>query len=218
MKLGYDEVVPFDFTNQAELLILLGRAGAAEPLLETVEHRIREGDAAFAGRANRVAYLRSLAALIANRLQDALRIARSVSPEAGGTALAAAAVAAVAAARLGLPASAQPAAAPGPDVLELWYWQTLEAWWRRDVEAAWTRANTGLAAAQAGSNDELSWRLAALASTAARARGQQADAARMATVASQTRDRIRARWSGAFAAYAARADLKQLDAWLAAAR
>ena len=61
--LGDTETLPYDLTNQAEVLIRLGRGAEAKPLLSELEAGIASGAGAFPSRVRRLNLLRALLAM-----------------------------------------------------------------------------------------------------------------------------------------------------------
>jgi tetratricopeptide (TPR) repeat protein len=218
-KIGNEGGLPFSLVNRAELLILLGRASEAEPLLAAVDQGIARGLDAYKGRAPRVGYLRALSAVVQGRTSEAARHARAVLDSAAPST--SAAVLAGALLRYALPAGGAPGGArvveagvapPGqPDLArELHYWSALEAHARRDDRRALALATEGLALNERIGNDELAWRMAAVACLAARLLGEHEVAGRMKAAVTASRTRLKERWQAAVAPYDARADLTAL--------
>ncbi len=218
-RMGQDEQAPFDLMGRAELLVRLGRGSEAEPLLRALEAGIVDGNEAFRGRAHRAHYLRALAAIVDDDPAAALRHARHVveGPPSSST-REATAILHYAQARLGRSrpsaASGEPRLSPS-DERDLVYWQALESSERGDHEATWAHVTRGLALADGIGNDELAWRLAAIACGSTPARGDTPGLAPMRQRVEVARQRLRERWQAALDRYDARPDLKRLQAAMA---
>ena len=216
--------LPYTLANRADLLIRLGRVSEAEAALSELEAGIARGSQAYTGRARRAASLRAFQAATALRCQDALRFASEAKPDPepeDSTSLLATGVLSYCRARLHQPAPGAQAAKSGADpalVADRQYWLSAAALLEGDTRGALLGAQDGLARLQDIPNDEIRWRLAAVALAAARTVGDEALAARMQRVSNEAFETIRAAWSGNFDAYVSRADLVDLRKRTAMAR
>jgi tetratricopeptide (TPR) repeat protein len=215
-------VLPFDLTNTAHLLILLGRGVEAAPLLAEVEEGIARKVAAYEGRARRVAMLKALDAVIAHDLTAVVRFAEAVNvgprrAAPDSTARLAGALQAYATAHgaaravieSGGSASVPPDLAPDTK-RELVFLQLLTGLARRD----WQRTLDGAAAALESrdwpATTEFEWRLAAIGAAAARGLGADDRAHALAARARDALARLRREWKTHADAYERRPDLVAL--------
>lgn len=218
-KVGNDGGLPISLVNRAELLIRLGRVPDAAPLLAAVDEGIARGLDAYKRRAPSVGYLRALSAIVEGDPNEAARHARvmlsSASPPESEAALTGALLRyadAVGRSSRGPSANeAGPAPRGQPGIVrELHYWSAIEARARRDDRRALALATEGLALNEQISNDELAWRLAAVACLSATSLGEHEVAGRMRAVVTAARTRLKDEWQAAMAPYDARADLTAL--------
>jgi hypothetical protein len=216
--------LPYTLANRADLLIRLGRIADADAPLSELEAGIAQGLQAYAGRARRAASLRAFQAAAALRCQDALRFASAAKPDPepeDSTSLLATGIQSYCGARLHQPALSDQAAKSGADpalVADRQYWFSAAALLNGDAHRALLIAQDGLAQLQAIPNDEIRWRLAAVALAAARTVGDEALAARMQQASNAAFETIRAGWSSDFDKYESRADLVDLRKRTAMAR
>jgi tetratricopeptide (TPR) repeat protein len=210
--------LPFDLTNRAELLVMLGRPTAAATALDEVEAGIQKNIDAYVRRRRRVLLLRALSAAVSNNFQEAERIARSIPSEAGGTDSASVlgpAILDYALAkqrkRSGVVVAESPLVGTPPGLArERLFWLAASAHARGNARDAFTVASRGVQLASRVGNDELQWRLAAIASVAARVLGQTEDSRVYRDRAVEARKRLDASWGAALREYDARPDLTAL--------
>ncbi len=215
--------LPYDLANRAELLIRLGRDADASRLLDELETGIKAGIDAYVGRARRAAFLRGLAALTLLRPADALRHFRAMPPAAGADSVSAfdPLLVAYAEARLGrrsgdAPSGVAKAEPPVSATLarEWRYWRAAAFLAQGRAAAALADAENGLQLTRDRPNDEVQWRLAAIAAAALQSLGEPGRAREMSTVAAQTLERLRSSWPEGNDTYERRPDLAELNARL----
>ena len=215
--------VPYDLANRAELLIRLGRPGDGARVLDELDAGIKAGGEAYVGRARRSTYLRALAAVATLRPQDAARTLGALQPFTGSDTVALLAPAlldyAQARQKLASRTSADPqkpdSAAVAPAVArERQYWRAAAALERGQAAAARAEAEHGLQLLGDRPNDELRWRLTAVAALALRALREPDRARDMSGLAAQAFGRLRSSWPGGFETYEKRPDLAELRARL----
>ena len=208
--------LPYDLTNRAELLILLGRNGQAAAALAEVEEGIQKKLDVYVGRQRRVTFLRALEAMSqcqypagsrhrgtpsigwigfgsragARRGRVRVRPATSPAPEARGDP------------RCGR----QSCSAAGTAVT--WYVATALA--LGNAAEALTAAHAAVEQAATIKNDELQWRLAALGSIAARSLGNTRDHQLLRAKAHDALTRLRSAWGDHTREYENRPDLTEL--------
>jgi serine/threonine-protein kinase len=172
-NLGEQSALPYALASRADLLVRLGRLGDADRPLSELEAGIAKSLEAYVGRARRASFLRGFAAAAALRCDDAARALAYVTVEPDATDSSSILTPAITAfcdasrsRRMAPlpPVSAQ--AAPG-DVAERQYWLAMAALVRGDLNATGVAANEGLTRLGLLKNDELRWRLAALAAIGA---------------------------------------------------
>jgi serine/threonine-protein kinase len=215
-RFGDQASLPYDLTNRADVLIRLGRGADAERALAEVDAGMAAGLDSYKERGQRAAFLRGMAAATELRCTDAGRILDQLVREgtAGGTAGEwAPAIAAYCNARRGRvgnavgPAAAADANATGEPA----YWTAAAFLTRRDPARALRTARHALSSLGPVSNDELKWRLAAVAAIAARDR-RDAAAGSFLQSARTSLDALRSHWGSAAQAYERRPDLVDLKA------
>jgi serine/threonine protein kinase/predicted Zn-dependent protease len=221
---GDQSALPYTLANRADLDLRLGRAGDADAALSELEAGIAHGLQAYAGRARRVASLRAFQAAAALRCADALRFAAEAKPDpepADSTSLLATGIQSYCRARLRQPAIGASAAKSGVDPAQLadrQYWLAAAALLDGDSRAALLTAQDGLTQLQNIPNNEVRWRLAAVALAAARTLGDQDLSGRMQQTSHDAFEAIRASWPDDFSMYESRADLVDLRKRTAMAR
>lgn len=215
-EIGNQNAVPFSLVNRAELLIRLGRGSEAEPLLRAVDEGIARGTEGFKARQGRVHYLRALSAVIERRDDQARRHARAALETASATEASAALARGLLAAKLA-EAGAPPRLAPEqtitrqPEVTrEIQYWRAREALARGEAAKALELAQEALASSRRVSNDELAWRVAAVASLAAARAGEPDGAQRLHGEMAACRARLSQSWGASWQSYDVRPDLLAL--------
>jgi hypothetical protein len=210
--------LPFDLTNRAELFIMLGRPTAAATALDEVDAGIQQNIDVYVRRRRRVLLLRALSAAVTNKFQEAERVARLIPSEAGGTDSASVlgpAILDYALARqrkrAGVVVRESPPVATPPGLArERLFWLASSALARGNAGDAFAVASTGVPLASRVGNDELLWRLAAIASVAAGALGDTEQHRAYRARALEARERLGASWGAALREYDARPDLKWL--------
>jgi hypothetical protein len=209
----------FDLTNRADLLIALGRPADAETALKEVDDGIARKIDVYVGRSRRVTFLRALAAAVSNDVQKAARVAKTIPPEAGGTdsaSILGPAILSYAEARQQRRSAPAPAPARLPDNTspalsrERLFWLASAALARGNAREAFATASDGVSQAVRVGNDELQWRLAAVASLAARAAGLTEDQRAFHDKAVEALRRVRSSWGDAARGYDDRPDLTAL--------
>ena len=149
-------------------------------MLSELETGIAMGTEAYVGRARRAVFLRAFAAATSLRCDEALRLLARVEPQPAGTdstSVLAPGIASFCKARLGRRGEPWDRPRKGFDsttVAERNYWLAAGALYSGHAAAASTSAAEGLTKLGAVPNDELRWRLAALAAAAAQATGARA--------------------------------------------
>jgi tetratricopeptide (TPR) repeat protein len=209
---GDESSLPYDLANRADVLIRLGRGADAEAPLAELEAGIAAARGAFPSQRRRAAYLRALAAATSLDCQEvrahlgAVGAARDPTDSAGvlGTALETYCVT-----RLRSRSdSADGGTAPVPTLLrDRQYWLALGALNRHSADQALREASRGLTVLATLQNDELRWRLAAIAAAAARDLRDGQKAAEMASQARSALGRLRATWKSAVDLYERRPDV-----------
>jgi hypothetical protein len=210
-------VLAYDLPNRAELLVRLGRVDDAERLLAEVDAGIAKGIEIYKGRARRVAMVRAMAANVSGRYADAARLASqalSAPPNApDGTARLAAALLGYAHSRLGrdVPREIRDTAVSSKELIsDARYWSFYGRLLEGDAHGVLRDARTVLAATDRPLPPEFKWRMAALASAAARALREAGLADALARDAVKALDNLRADWKQAGASYGQRSDLSDL--------
>jgi tetratricopeptide (TPR) repeat protein len=211
--------VPFDLTNRAEFLIRLGRMEEAASALDETDAHIKSGDKAYTGRRLKVIQLRSLMAAETGQFMTAAALARDVfaanPPETSTNRYWAAALLAYADARLTQPR--------GPDVAvprsglgtrafqrEFRYWRTLSLLYLGDASIALQESKSALAGIARAPSADYEWRMAAIASEAARRTGDLAGAQTWQAQSRTALNRLRDEWKDAVKPYERRADVIDL--------
>ncbi len=214
----------YSLVNRAELLIRLGRARDAAPLLAEVEAGKARGLEAYVRLDRRLAFLRILDAVTALRCQEVTEIGASllaVSPADDQTSVVTPAIVAFCDARSGFKARAG-AGPPGDgdawSLSERAYWMAAAALTRGNAEAAVDLAQDGLKRIADPPNDDLRWQLAAVGVLASRALRQRDLEVRMRAVLSESFSRLESDWKNDFAGYLTRADVADLRRRAEAAR
>jgi tetratricopeptide (TPR) repeat protein len=204
----------FDLTGGAEVLINLGRFDEAEIALAEIDDGARKGIEAYVPRQRRVAYLRALAATFENRFSDATSHLARMPPGAlsNVTTILAAGLSEYVAARQSRPpvSSELPPSLDPATARERQYWIVAAMLARGDKTQARAAAQAAIGQATKIGSDELTWRLAAVGSAAARAEGnrEQQDALRHIAVAAL--GRMRVSWGDHVRTYLQRPDLIEL--------
>jgi len=209
---GDTEVLPYDLTNRAELLVRLGRGDEAEHVLAEVDVGIANGVGTFPGRTRRVALVRALRAAQDGRFADVRVHARaSGGASQDDTGRFARILLVWADGHLGGRQARSAAMSDSePSDPELRYWRVAALLSHGNVSAAAVAAEALLESIISEGNDELEWRAAGMATLAAR---QQRDTAQTAARAAQSESalgRLRAAWGTSVTLYDARWDLVSL--------
>jgi tetratricopeptide (TPR) repeat protein len=210
---GNRATLPWDLANRADLLIRMGRSTEAAAVLDELDAGIASGQQAYVGRARRVAYLRGLSAatlLDCDHALPHLRRVEALGPSTENAAVLAPAVVEFCEARRGGRQAGATNAGKTDDSIvaaEVQFWRGAAALGRRDLRAALSTSSDGLAGLGKAHNDELRWRLAAVAAAAqlqlkdGRAHAEMADAARGALA------RLQSAWKDDSVSYLQRRDL-----------
>jgi tetratricopeptide (TPR) repeat protein len=211
-RLGETGVLPYDLTNRADLLIRLGRTADTAVAFAELDKGIAAGIDTYVGRKRRALFLRAFAAATALRCPEASTLLDQVGRE-GAVGAATALVPALQDFCRTRSGGAPPAlASPEIDPVltrERHYWRAAAALRRQEWTAALGESTEGLRKLGALSNDELRWRLAAVAAAAAK-RLSEPRAPELAATARQALERLRGGWQSDFDSYARRADLVDL--------
>jgi tetratricopeptide (TPR) repeat protein len=210
-----DSALPYDLANRADLLIRLGRAEEAAAALAELDAGIAARIESYIGRARRARYLRAFAAVTALRCDDAMPTITGLlreKPTTDSTGALTPVLGAYCESRLRRRAMPLPAAADMEPSLarERVYWLAAAALERRASNEALSAAKEGLALLGATANDELRWRLAAVAAIAAQELGNASIVAPFLDTARVALAGIRAQWQADAARYEQRPDLAGL--------
>ena len=213
---GDQASLPYDLANRADLLIRLGRGEEADRVLTELEAGISAGLDPYVGRTRRAVFLRALAAATALRCSQSLGFLRRL--EGGKPPQDSAAILAPAVRTFCEAVEERPPAARRTPPMETnrtlagerHYWLAAGALERGDNRSALAEASDGMALLGKTPNDELRWRLAALAALAAERMGDRKLQADMAGSARETLERVRTAWKADVETYVARPDLAHL--------
>lgn len=207
---GDNASLPYDLTNRADLLIRLNRRQEAHAMLTEVEQGIAAGRESFKARSRRVVFLRAFEAVTSQRCAEALprliELKRDTNTTDMGTILGPALIAFCD----GRPTGATPTRDTDAPARERQYWLAAAALRRGDMSRALADATKGLDFLGTRSNDELRWRLAAVAAVAARRRGDLPTAKEFGRTAGEAYERLRLSYQNDFATYEQRPDLVEL--------
>jgi tetratricopeptide (TPR) repeat protein len=212
---GDEASLPFDLTNRAELLVRLGRNSEAAQVLDAVDAGAAKGLESYTARRPRAMFARAMASATkldcvdaTDRLRD-IAGGRSLS---GSAAVWAPAIADFCSARLHRPRPAQASLqnVEHPAAREAYYWRAAAAATARDATDALAAARRGLALLGSLPNDELRWRLAAVATIAASQTGDTATARTMRAMGREAIGRLNAAWGEDAATYRRRPDIALL--------
>lgn len=209
----------FSLTNQAELLLRLGRRTAANALLAEVEDGIRKGLQAFQRRRRHMMFLHALAASIDRDYGKAIEWSRQIESDPQGTdspAILGPIIGSVAAAMLRVPDSQKseqlPADTPSGLKRERLYWAASAALARGKYQESFEAAAAAADDAARIGNSELEWRAAAVSSIAAAGLKRRDVAEQFRKRAAEALGRLRASWKEDCRDYDNRADLTALRA------
>jgi len=212
---GDNVSLPYDLVNRADLLIRLGRATQAEPLLAELQAGIKAKLEYFVGRERRALQMRAFSAVTHLRCDQAMPLLQKLQsgePVDDSPALMGSALGAYCGARLGRRDA--PAATPKNEepttARERTYWLAAAALQRGDWQGAYADASSGLTLLGDRSNDELRWRLATISAIAAQRLGNESIVSGLINTARSALDRLNAQWQGDFASYRQRPDLVDL--------
>jgi len=214
-KLDNRSSLPFDLTNHADVLIVLGRTLDAARLFAELDAGVAAGIQSYKGRERRATFLRAQASAIALRCDDTLRLLDPLlrAPLTGSGGLLGPAIAEFCGARVGRKAGAAMggfADAEAATAREARYWLAAAALRRHADSDALAEAQRGLAQLGAIPNDELRWRLASVAAVAARRQGDARTGEAMTGTARDAFERLRSAWKQDFGSYESRPDLADL--------
>jgi hypothetical protein len=209
--------LPFDLAQRAELLIRLGRMDDADAALAEIAEKDRAGVASFTARRRKVTQLRALMAAERGLFEaaeasglDAVAASASLK-KPDTTQYQAAVLLAYAGARLRRPerVMSKPDADTGSRSFqrEFRYWRALELLARENFTAALRESDAALAGIERPPSAEYEWRMAAIASQAARKSGDVARADTMQARSRAALQRVRDAWKTDAVAYERRADL-----------
>lgn len=213
---GDKEVLPYDLTNRADLLIRLGRGSEASALLAEVESGIAAGIESYVGRRRRTTFLRAFQATTLLRCGEAMPLLDAVAANTSANDYAsvlAPALQRFCGALLGRRSPPLTPLPPDPDkaaARERQYWLAAAALLAGEAAAATTEADRGLALLGDIDNAELRWRVAGVGAAAARQRGDAAAAARFAGISRDAMERLRTTWRTDLDTYQRRPDLADL--------
>lgn len=215
--------LPYHIAGRAEVLIRLGRPAEAEQALEDIEAGAAKGLDTYRGRLRRVAFLRGMSSVVAQRYERAMGYLAPLAPfTTDGGAAGALGPPMLAYAGIKVPARrpvatggpAEPSATPQPvspvHARERQYWTAQIALARNDWPGALGEASRGLDLLGKDVNEELEWRLCAVASHAAAEAGRPEDTRRFAARARHAIESIRTRWKEDAVSYFSRPDLAEL--------
>ena len=223
-KLKNARAVSLDLTNQAELLIRLGRMDDARAVIRGLDQQIAAGQEVYVARRERVAQLKLLLAVTTQQWEAATRDAASVLAMGRGSPADQSSVqqearilSELALAHRGRsresPAvvAGWPAAAEVPGDRREWsVWAAQTLLLRGENALAVQLVSGPLSEAVVKENHELFWRLAAVSAEAHRRMKAQDGAASVAAQAKSSVEQIKAAWAGAATLYLARPDLAAL--------
>ncbi len=210
------EILPYDLTSLAEILIRLGRATDAEPVLTEIESGVQSGLGAYPTRVRRVAMLRGLLAMTSGRYQRARDLSARLlgrEPPKDDTGRLTAALHNAAGAML--PGrSLAPAAIGNPDPQsvggrEVRLWQAIALLESGQARAAGDVAQGLLTEGATTGGREFEWRVLAIAAVSG-AREAHREAVRHARQAMEEFEQLRRDWGAAFTAYETRADVSHM--------
>ena len=184
-----EQDLPYTLANRADLLIRLGRFHDADQVLEELDAGIAKGLAAYVGRKRRSTFLHAFSAASNLKCDQTIRALERIAPEPArldaatviGPSLEAFCDARLSKSR---PVTAPSAAGADPvDLAERAYWLAMAGLARNDGPGASGAATEGLAALGSLSNEEVRWRLAAVAAAAARVNSDTAATGRFQATA-----------------------------------
>lgn len=208
--------LPYEILNKAELLIRLGRHQDAAPLILEIEQGIAKGVDSYVGRQRRVHLLHAYAAIVTGQYARAAEFARLIDPNSkppeSSTALGPV-LADYAEARQSKGRSKRaisdpdgsPSTSPGLQ-RERRYWIAAAHLARGDAANALGVASVDIDRLHT-ENDELRWRLAAVAASAAKELGDPAQYEALRVKAAEALNRLRTSWGSHARAYESRQDL-----------
>jgi tetratricopeptide (TPR) repeat protein len=216
-KVHDDLSLAFDLRSRADLLITMGRTRDAQAALDVTRERAEEGRTPYVS--GRVPVLQARLALVEGRFSDvASATAAAGTSEANARSLRA--MAEFGRARLGLrgePAAliekSPEAATAASSRHELAWWAAVTLLARRDFRRALAVSSAVLTGADAPTNPEVAWRIAAVAAAAARQIGPPADAAAFEKRAREDMRQLFERWGARESdrlTYLARSDLAEV--------
>jgi tetratricopeptide (TPR) repeat protein len=214
-ELADTEILPYDLTNQVEVLIRMGRGTEAEAPLEELDAGIASGTGAFPTRVRRVALLRALRALTTGDYVAARSLAAAVdsgTPRPDETGQFAAALQAVAAAILGsraVPAWSEGWSESSPGWRETRLWRALALLEAGQFAKARKAAQDLLAEGATRGGVEFEWRASSVIALAGSHLGD-VEAPRHARQALDRFERLRREWGERAAAYETRRDVSRM--------
>ncbi len=216
---GDSATLPFELLNRAEVLTRLGRIAEAMSAVEEVERGIAKGIDTYVGRQRRVHMLRAYAAVVTGDLHTAAAFASRIDPNStpseSSTVLGPALLDYALAKQRGAATHRQPASSPESPTAAPMMRRERRYW----IAAAHLAAGNAQDALQLAStelngllkeNDELRWRLAALAAAAAQQLGETARYETLRSTAVEALGRLRTTWGAHARAYESRKDLTEL--------
>jgi len=211
-RLGDEASLPYDLTNRAEVLVHMGRLDEAAQALDQVDAGVAKGLESYVARRQRALFGRAMISATKLDCADALERLRAIPKGQGSADVWAPAIADFCAARLRRPRVTQPSldSADHPAAREAYYWRAAAALAAGDFENALAEARSGLALLGSVPNDELRWRLAAVAGIAAGQTGDASTTQSMKSTARKAIGRMDSLWSSDATAYDRRSDLLQL--------
>ena len=213
---GAADALPYDLLNRAEVCIRLGRLDEAFKAIEEVERGIAAGIEAYVGRQRSVHMLRAYAANVSGRIDDAIRSASlidmTIRPPDVAVQMAEPLLDYANARNRRTPPRTDPEGASNasPSISrERRYWLAAAHLAAGNTAEALRVSSIDLARLT-GENDELRWRLAAIAAAAAQRQKNTQQFESLRAVARDALTRLRTKWGQDATRYDARKDLTAL--------
>jgi tetratricopeptide (TPR) repeat protein len=201
---GETSQLPYDLTNRAELLIRLGRVDEAAVAMAEVDAGVAKKFDTYVSRLPRLAFLRTLSAIVSNQLTPASAPAAILAPALADYIRAGQHTDRRSRVATDL-APTDPATAR-----ERQYWTAAASLGRGETSIALTIAAEALGASSRVGNDELAWRVAAVGSIAARQGGDPQQQRAFQQTSAAALGRLRSAWGADERRYELRPDLDAL--------